>query len=138
MMQLYFLSILLNGLSGYFLFTGIFDESETFGEKIRLSATNPTFQLVMGILCIVIGVLKLLSPIDRFPVLGDLVPALAGVVAGFILIFGVYRKNTSSVSEASGALEKTGEKLLRYRKVFGIGLLVVALLHFIFPAALFL
>ncbi|MDR2921825.1 MAG: hypothetical protein LBU85_00605, partial [Treponema sp.] len=102
MIQLYFLSILCNGLSGYILFSGGGEENETIENsagKLRFSIHNVTFQFVLGILSAVTGVLKLLSPIEnRVPILGDIVPALAGIAGGFILIFGHYRRNVSSSS----------------------------------------
>ncbi|MDR0443115.1 MAG: hypothetical protein LBH44_06900 [Treponema sp.] len=134
MIQLYFLSILCNGLSGYVLFTG--EEEETIEKSMKFSMNSPVFHLVLGILSAVTGVLKLLSPFEnRIPILGDLVPSLAGVVAGIILVFGVYRHNSSSDAET---LDRLGVALLRFRKPIGVGLLLVSLLHFLFPQALFL
>ena len=134
MIQLYFLSILCNGLSGYILFSG--DSGESIEKSMRLSLQNPTFNLVLGILSIVTGFLKLLSPFEnRIPIFGDMIPALAGVIAGFLLTFGIYRQNSSSTE---GTLGHLGEKLLLVRKPLGLGLLAVALLHFLFPQALFL
>jgi hypothetical protein len=136
MVQLYFLSILCNALSGYVLFTG--NDNET-PEKPLSFTDNPTFNLVLGILSAVTGVLKLLSPtVDKIPIIGDLVPAIAGIAAGLVLIFGIYRQNTSSVSTSTNSLDSLAGTLLAFRKPFGMGLLAVALLHFLFPQALFL
>jgi len=136
MIQLYFLSILCNGLSGYLLFAG--NENQAI-EKTRFS--NPTYHLVLGILSAVVGVLKLLSPnADKILILGDLLPAAGGVAAGFLLIFGIYRQESSSASlqTQESSLDKYGSNLLRFRKSIGLGLLAVALLHFLFPQTLFL
>jgi hypothetical protein len=138
MPQLYFLSILCNGLSGYILFS---DTDEVSVEKgVRFSIQNPTFHLVLGIISTVTGILKLLSPsMDGIPLLGDLIPSAAGVTAGLLLIFGIYRHDISSTSTiTTGTLDRLGTNLLRFRKSVGIGLLGVALLHFLFPQALFL
>jgi hypothetical protein len=133
MIQLYFLSILCNSLCGYILFDG--NEGEN-SKKIE-ALNNPTFQLVLGILSIVTGVLKILSPtMDRLPILGDLIPAAAGVIGGMIIVFGISREEKSSPSP--GSLEVLGTSLLRFRKPLGLGLLASALLHFLFPDALFL
>jgi len=135
MIQLYFLSILCNGLSGYLLFAG--NENEAV-EKSRFS--TPTFHLVLGILSAVVGVLKLLSPnADKILILGDLLPAAGGVAAGFLLIFGIYRHDSVSTSQTQvSSFNSLGVSLLRYRKSIGLGLLAVALLHFLFPQTLFL
>jgi hypothetical protein len=136
MIQLYFLSILCNGLAGYILFAG--DESGA-EEKSIILYNNPTFHLVLGILSAVTGVLKILSPsIGGIPILGDLIPAAAGIIAGFMVIFGIYRKDSSSSDQSAGSLDVLGSSLLRFRKPIGLGLLVVAAIHFLFPEALFL
>jgi hypothetical protein len=136
MIQLYFLSILCNGLSGYILFAG--DENQS-DEKSIILYNNPTFHLVLGILSAVTGVLKILSPsIGGIPILGDLIPSAAGMIAGFMLIFGIYRKDSSSESQSAGSMDVLGSSLLRFRKPIGLGLLCVALIHFLFPEALLL
>lgn len=133
MIQLYFLSILCNGLSGYILFAG--NENESINKIEALN--NPTFHLTLGILSIVTGVLKLLSPaMDKFPIFGDLLPAAGGVIAGLMMIFGISRQDKPSPSPDS--LEALGTSLLRFRKPLGLGLLATALLHFLLPGALFL
>jgi len=135
MIQLYFLSILCNGLSGYLLFAG--NENQAI-EKTRFS--NPTYHLVLGILSAVVGFLKLLSPnAEKFLILGDLLPAAGGVLAGFLLIFGIYRQESLSASQTQeSSLDKYGSNLLHFRKSIGLGLLAIALVHFLFPETLFL
>ena len=128
MIQLYFLSILCNGLSGYLLFTG--NENEAV-EKSRLS--NPTFNLVLGIMSAVVGFLKILSPsADNIPILGDLLPSAGGIIAGFMLFFGIYRQDSLSTPHVQGTLDMLGLNLMRYRKSIGLGLMAIALLHFLF------
>ena len=137
MIQLYLLSILCNGLSGYILFAGNEDATDTDKKSFQFSIENPVFHLVLGILCAVTGFLKLLSPtMDGILLLGDLVPAASGIVAGLLMIFGIYRKGSSSVNE--GQLERIGANLLRFRKPVGLGLIISSLIHFLFPQALFL
>jgi len=143
MIQLYFLSILCNALAGYVLFAGNDNDFDNSFFPIK----NPVFYLVLGIISIVTGVLKLLSPtLDGILILGDLVPASAGVISGLILIFGIYSQTSkmnkqdlqSLDSDKQGQLERIGTNLLTFRKPIGIGLLVCALIHFLFPKALFL
>jgi len=141
MVQLYLLSIILNGLTGFLLVFGdlIEDNSKANGFKLFLSSWG--FRLVIGILAAITGVLKLLSPMyDKRPmyILGDLLPALAGLAAGFILIFGFYRENSAKTNDNDGKLDSVGDTFLQYRKAIGIALFVIAALHFIFPTALFL
>jgi hypothetical protein len=138
MIQLYFLSVLFNGLAAYILIMG--DGWEGIESSLRFSPRNPIFRLVLGILSGATGILKLLSPsVDNVPVFGDLVPSLAGIIAGFVLIFGYYRESASvSASGAEGKLDRMGDVFLKYKKGVGFVLLVAAALHFLFPQALFL
>jgi hypothetical protein len=134
MVQFYFLSILLNGLTGYILGFGRDDPEAAIETSIRFSLNNNTFRLVLGILITITGLLKLLSPID-IPVIGDLLPALLGLAAGFILLFEYYREQSTVDSEKMARFE---ESIGRYKKWIGFALLVSAALHFLFPRALFL
>jgi len=138
MVQLYFLSIILNGLVGLLLVFGDTIEGDSATKGIRGFLSSGGFRLVLGILTAITGVLKLLSPIyNKTPILGDMLPALAGIAAGFILIFSFYREN-SVKSDNEGNLDRVGDTLLHYKKIAGIVLLAVAALHFLFPTALFL
>jgi len=133
MPQLYLLSILCNGLAGYILFTG----NDGDVERSQFTIKSPTFHLVLGIISSVTGVLKLLSPSIGvgIPVLSDLIPAAFGLVAGLMLIFGIYRQD---ISAKEGELDRLGVSLLAFRKPIGVALMVCALIHFLFPEALFL
>ena len=105
-------------------------------DRPSLPVNSPTFHLVLGILCAVIGVLKLLSPIaNGIFFLGDLLPGAAGITAGLILVFGIYRQNSAV---KSNQLDKVGANLLVFRKPVAFGLITVAILHFIFGNVVFL
>ena len=129
MIQLYFLSVLCNGLAGYVLIFG--DDSQG---RLQFPVISPTFYLVLGILSAVTGVLKILSPV-KVLFIGDLIPAAAGIVAGIILIFGIYRQNMSA---GSGELDRLVSNMLVLRKPIGMGILTSALVHFIFAELIFL
>jgi len=111
-------------------------------DKPKIPITNPTFHLVLGILCTVTGILKLLSPIPYGPnsirgvlIFGDLIPAAAGIVAGIVFIFGIYRKEGA---ENSGGLDRIGTNLLVFKKPLGMALIATAFAHFVFGQILFL
>ena len=131
MIQLYFLSILCNGIAGYVLF---YENSDI--DKPRLSISNPTFHFVLGIMSAVTGILKLLSPVKNgLFILGDLIPGAAGIVAGLVFIFGIYRQEVSS---KPSELDQIGSNLLVFRKPISFALMGAALLHFIFGEVIFL
>jgi len=132
MIQLYFLSVLCNGLAGFILFAG--DDKGI--ESAPFSISNPTFNLVLGILSAVTGILKLLSPLrNGLFILGDLLPAAAGIVSGLILIFGINRQSADS---KTGELDHLGTNLLVFRRPIALGLMITAVVHFIFGELIFL
>ena len=136
MLQFYFLSIFFNALTGFLIVSGDSDGIPEFGKKF-FSAKDETFRLVAGILAAVTGFLKILSPIEGdIPVIGDIVPALAGFLSGFVLVFEYYRvRSTVNLPEQT---EKIDRILLRNKKILGVAAIVTAALHFIFPKALLL
>jgi len=135
MLQFYFLSVLLNALAGYILFTG--DEKGVLEFKGNLSLKDETVRFVIGILTALTGLLKLLSPVKGdVPVIGDLVPAIMGFLCGFALIFEYYR-NRSSV-EVTDRTERIDRILVSNKKIIGIAGIVAAILHFIFADVMLL
>jgi hypothetical protein len=126
-----------NGFAGFlFLFGDFGGEDSAEGSK-KLAFVGSGFRLIIGILAAIIGILKLLSPYEGIAILGDLLPALAGAAAGFMLIYGFYRERSSHVDNEE-KINRFGETFLHYKKAIGIALLVSALLHFLFAKALFL
>ena len=115
-------------------------QEDSIERSLKFSLHNTTFRLILGILCAVTGVLKLLSPsMDSLPILGDLFPALAGIVAGFALIFDYYREHSSSAAfDGDGKLDRIGAAFLRYKRGVGVIALISAVLQFLFPQALLL
>jgi hypothetical protein len=135
MIQFYFLSILFNTAAGFVLLKGDSGEESPLEREFRFSFQSETFRLVLGILTAVIGLLKLLSPVDgRIPVLGDLIPALAGLGAGFIILLEYYQ-NQSRLDMGSSKITGT---VSRNRKWVGFAALGAAAIHFLFPRAFLL
>ena len=117
---------------------GDMGENDSIENSMKFTSAGGGFRLVIGILAALTGVLKLLSPImNKIPVLGDLIPSVAGIVAGFMLIFSFYREQSAKY-DAQGRFEIIGETFLHYKKPAGIILIATAALHFLFPTALFL
>ena len=137
MMQLYFLSILLNILAGTALC------AESLAGRFRAFArlgplvAGRGFRTVVGVLAAGVGFLKLLvlSAPQDVPVVGDLLPALAGLAMGATLIVQVLREKADVPKEAITRVEQI---VLAYRVPLGLAGLAVAALHFLLPGALFL
>jgi hypothetical protein len=136
MMQFYFLSILLNGLSGYALTRNTDEEKSVLDAGFRLSIHNETCRFILGAATIVMGLLKILSSVrGDVPVVGDIIPALAGFLAGFILVFEFYRNRSTLEPEHT---EKIEQVLIHNKKWVGYFALAAAVLHFFLPSVLFL
>jgi hypothetical protein len=136
MIQFYFLSILLNGLSGYALARDADDDAMALDTGFRFSLHNETCRFILGAATIVTGLLKILSSVrGDVPVVGDIVPALAGFLSGFVLVFEYYRSRSTLEPEHTEKLEQV---LIHNKKWVGYFALVAAALHFLLPSVLFL
>jgi hypothetical protein len=138
MVQLYFLSILCNGVVGFLFIFGDFGENNTTIESsMKNSLLNGGFRLLLGIITGVVGILKLFSPMEGMPILGDLFPSIVGIAAGFLLVFGFYREHSAKVDD-EGTVDHIGEIFLNNRKIAGVVMLIITALHFLFPVAFIL
>ncbi|MDR0602348.1 MAG: hypothetical protein LBG42_08200 [Treponema sp.] len=136
MIQFYFLSILFNALTGFILFAGDGEGGSSLEERLRLPVNGEVFRLVLGILAMVTGLLKILSSTQGdVPVVGDLLPALLGLVTGFILIFSYYDEHAA---HETGAFRNFGAAVVRNKRWIGMAAMAGAILHFLFPQALLL
>ncbi|MFA6505188.1 MAG: hypothetical protein WCT14_03765 [Treponemataceae bacterium] len=134
MIQFYFLSILLNFLAGYAL---SFDRDAHAGklEGVRELFRDETLRLVLGVLTISVGFFKMLSAVrGDVPIIGDLYPAAAGLLAGFALILEYYRSKTTLHVESSDKLDLV---FVKNRKWVGVCAIVASVSHFLFPTVLF-
>ena len=128
MLQLYTLSVVCNLAAGFLLLYGDGEKSSSF---------SGGFRMIVGAVAAGVGLLKLFVPVGRPPILGDLLPAVVGMAAGFALVYGFYRER-GSASDSGGRVDGLGDALLRRKKALGVAGVAVAALHFLFPGALFL
>lgn len=167
MLQFYFLSVLLNIVSGLIflypaknsddalssgnsdddIFSDLSDSddvnSASDSSKAKKSKfleipflEDSSFRLVLGILMVLTGLMKLLSPIQYdVPVVGDLIPALAGLAGGFSILLEWYRNKSTVGVNLPGVIDKI---FVEGRKYLGIFCIAAGVLHFIFPRVLFL
>ncbi len=163
MLQFYFLSILLNVIAGLILvyatdFTSensvltdedadkntetesddsVFDKRLSFAINSKGTFFDDmTFRLVVAVLSGLVGILKLLSTIQNdVPVIGDLIPALAGLAACFALLVEYYIQKSTTEVKLPSVLNTV---FISGRKYLGIFCIIAGVLHFIFPRVLFL
>ena len=141
MLQFYFLSVLMNALAGYMIFFGDSSDSNGVMEfKCGFSVKSETFRLVVGILTAFTGLFKLLSRIEGdLLLIGDIVPAAAGLLCGLILIFEYYGKRSGDSEQEGIEHGKTEHGFLTAnKKLIGAAAMLAAVLHFLFPTVLLL
>jgi hypothetical protein len=132
MIQVYFLSILCNALSGFVLLS---DGPEAGGVSKDLFK-NSSFRFVLGIVTAVVGLLKLLSVVPgNYPLVGDIVPAAGGLAAGAMLIYEFYKEHATITSPS---VERVSAFVSARQKIIAGVSIATAVLHFLFPTALFL
>jgi hypothetical protein len=84
----------------------------------------------------IIGLLKLLSVVPgNYPIVGDIAPAIGGLAAGATLIYEFY-KTRATINSPSA--EKVSAFVNVHQKIIAGVSIATALLHFLFPTALFL
>ena len=134
MLQFYFLSIFANILAGLTLTSDYLAEKFKAFLPFKELFSKKNVKTTIGIVAFVVGFLKLLLPVDKV-IVGDFLPALAGLAMGAGLILGIIKERGTVSAEKVDSLEKA---VTNYRVPLGIGGLVIAVLHFLIPSALFL
>jgi purine-cytosine permease-like protein len=136
MVQFYFLSIVLNITAGFVLSYDFLEERMERLAEVKSSFSNKTFRFVLGIAALVVGFLKLLSVFKGdILVVGDLLPAAAGLLMGIMLIIDYYKTKAEVASQAVDAIDRVFN---RRKSIIGIIGMVIGVLHFFMPSVLFL
>lgn len=158
MLQFYFLSVLLNVLAGLVLVYATdfaekngADSVADDGSAPAVDAAGgtasrflkggalfdePTFRLVLAIVSVLVGIMKLFFVVqNNVPVIGDLVPAVAGIFAGVTLLLEFYAARNSVGASFPAVVQKV---FFDGRRYIGVFCIIAGLLHFVFPRVLFL
>jgi hypothetical protein len=136
MYQMYLLSILTIVLASASLGFERFDERLNLGRFLSGDVLlRGTFRFGLGLVTFVIGFFRLLFVTgESIPILGDLLPAAAGIVLGGTLILTYYNEKSSEETRFP-VLDRL---FVQNASNFAILGFLIALLHFLLPAALFL
>lgn len=136
MVQFYFLSILFNVAAGFILSLDLLAERMEGLAPLKLPLSNSVFRFALGIGSAAVGFLKLLSVFrGDVPVVGDLLPAAAGMLMGIMLIIDYYKSKAAVSSQAFDTIDRV---FIRRKSVIGIIGIVIGILHFFMPSVLFL
>ena len=133
MAQLYMLSILSLLSAGLILSSDYLVERMEWLTGLSDIAGRRNIRLTVGGIAAVVGFLKLIvrSPGETVPVAGDLLPALAGLALGGLLLVDTLRVPKE---EEPQAVDKVTRAVMPYRTPLGIGGMVIAAVHFLLPA----
>ena len=137
MSQFYLLSVVSCVLTGLVL------SGDYLGARLPGLATfrawleNRSAALTLGLATAIIGFLKLFirAPGDSVAVVGDLLPAIAGMAIGATLFFEALLRKPVTPERP---VERYAKAVLTYRIPLGLVGVAVALLHFLFPRAVIL
>ncbi len=137
MAQLYMLSILSLLGAGLILSSDYLVEKMDWLSGLKDLAQQRNLRIGVGIAAGVVGILKLIvrAPGETVPVAGDLLPALAGIALGGLLLADTFRV---SRDDEPAAVDKVTNAVMPYRTPIGLGGIVVALVHFILPSLIIL
>jgi len=136
MIQFYLLSVVLNVIAGYALYSFQAEAKGTRFDGVREFIQDSTTRLLLGVLCGTTGMFKLLTVMrGDLPVIGDLVPAVAGMAAGFTMLLELYR---SGAAAPSPAVQRLDSLFVANRRIIGIVSMASGLIHFLFANVLFL
>jgi hypothetical protein len=138
MYQLYYLSITINLIVGIVLARGVISgKFPSFGKFLEDIGECEIFRLGGGIAATAVGILKLLLVTQGdLVIVGDLFPALIGIVVGATLLFEYLREKRSG--GLPPWMNRTGDFLVAGKRIWGIAAVAAAVLHFFFNQALFL
>ena len=138
MAQLYMLSILSLLAAGLILSSDYLVERMAWLSGLKEFAAQRGVKIGVGIVTAIVGIMKLIvrSPGETVPVAGDLLPALAGIVLGGLLLADTLRAGRDSIAteEQPVAVDKVTNAVMPYRTPIGIAGMVIAIVHFLLPA----
>jgi hypothetical protein len=137
MVQIYFLTICLNILSGIILAAPYFHDRFPWASSIREYIFNiSALHIVLVASLFLIGVLKIICVFQGDVIIvGDLLPALTLIVSGFTLLIEYIAKDSEI---ENGFLKKMVSIFVERSSIVGVIAVVSGSLHFVFPGVLFL
>ena len=135
MFQLYLLTVLTNVLAGLALATGFLtDRFERFSEYTDFMS-NGVYRIVLALVSLLIGFINLFPTYSGdIAVLGDLLPSLAGIATGILLITEYLSSRKSEDESKTFELAEKVEKFSGpYLTIVGVASVVIGVLHAILP-----
>ena len=137
MVQFYLLAVILNILGGLILAAPLLQEKVPMLEKLHEGLRiNIASRMVFILLSLVVGIFKILSVTKGdVAVVGDLLPALSLLLMAGVFFLDYYKEQSEI---GSSFIDKLQRIFVDNKSAIGITLVVIGLLHFLFPRVLFL
>lgn len=137
MIQFYLLAVVMNILGGMFMAAPLLESRMPALHGVQEALKiNVASRIILILISLLVGVFKLLSvTTGDVAVVGDLLPALGLLVIAVVFFLDYY---TEQAEVRSGFIESLQKIFIGNKKTIGIVLIVVGLLHFLFPGVLFL
>lgn len=136
MLQIYFLSVVFDVFAGSLLAAPYIAEKIGLMAFLQALSENRPVRRIFALLSVVVGVLKLfvLAPNETVPILGDLLPAAAGIAVGVLL----YTETPAEELRSASGWRHVLGTAMDYRIPAGLAGIAIGLLHFLVPQILFL
>lgn len=139
MIQFYLLSVLLNLLCGALLVSASGTAALPLARRLSPMLEYLGNRKIIGMLTILVGAQKLFHSLHGdLPILGDLVPALGGILSGAAFLAGFEGIREKGGKAVQGWPCRLKAWFSARRRVFGYFGMLSAVLHFLFPRVLFL
>jgi len=137
MYQIYLLSVVTLLLSGITLaFERLRETVDAESILNEEAIKRPTYRMILGVVTLLVGFFQFLTVApEDVPVVGDLVPAVTGILLGGILLVEYYRGRSSVESPFIDTINRV---FVENGSNFGLVGIFIALLHFLFHRVLFL
>jgi len=137
MYQIYFLTVLTNIVAGLTISSKFLSSKIegflVFSEKME----SRMYRIILGSLTLLTGLFSLLNHSETsIAILGNLIPAITAMAMGLILIINYFF--TSEENLENKFVQTVKELTEKYGNILGIAGIIVGLIHFLIPTALFL
>jgi len=133
--QLYLLTVLSTVLTGVALAVDFLAKRyEGIAGNINFTK-NAGFRLILGVVAILVGFVNLFKTYENdIAIIGDLLPSLAGLLGGILLISGYVSSHKADDSSESGGLAGKVERFSApYLTIIGVSSVIIGILHAILP-----
>lgn len=136
MLQIYFLTVLTNIIAGLTIAAPFLSTKIEGFQQITEKMENRNYRVILGSVTLITGLFALLNHSTvSMAILGDLIPAITAMAMGLVLIVFYFFSDDEDTSKIVKSIKEVSEK---YGNILGITGIIVGIIHFIIPTALFL